>query len=49
MKHWLYALVSVAVPALIGSCMYLVFNLLDRRRRGSRLNGDGLPPVDYLI
>ena len=44
----LHVLACVIVPCLVGSLMYGVVELWDRRRRRSDAN-DGLPAIDYLI
>ncbi len=44
---WLHAIVSVLVPCVIGSTMYVVFGFWDRRRQVGRK--EALPEIDYHI
>jgi len=43
-----YPLECVLVPCLIGTVMYLGFELWERQRRRTRPDND-LPVIDYLI
>lgn len=48
MQGWSHILMCIAVPCAIGSSLYVLFNLWDRRRRRVRAE-DALPVINYLI
>jgi hypothetical protein len=48
MSDWLYIASCIGVPILVGTAMYGLFGVWDRRRR--RRSKDGaLPVIDYTI
>jgi hypothetical protein len=48
MSGWLYVASCVGVPILVGTAMYVLFSVWDRRRR-KRTPARPLPVIDYMI
>ena len=48
MRGWLYVFECIAVPCLLGTAIYFLFNVWDRSRRRAKAE-DALPVIDYLI
>lgn len=48
MPSWLFAVLSVVLPAVWGVLMYVVFGAIERRRKRSAAK-DAPPPIDYSI
>ena len=48
MGVWLRVVECIAVPAVLGASLYVLFEAWDRRRRRAKPD-DPLPTIDYLI